>query len=95
MRQRESALWRGLFLRALSLSLPAFLLAKPLANISPIMHAQVLGPVTVRIILLFLLATPVQFGETGWCFYRAAWRSLQHRAATMDGTPRARIDIDR
>ena len=47
-------------MRALSLSLPAFLIAKPLANISPVLQMHVLGPITVRIILLFLLATPVQ-----------------------------------
>ena len=83
MRQREAARWRGLFLRAAALTLPAFLIAKPLANVSPAMHARVLGPVTLRIALLFLLTAPVQFG-VGRCFYSAAWRSLRHGAATMD-----------
>ena len=33
--------------------------------------------------LLFLLATPVQFG-VGWSFYRDAWSALRARTATMD-----------
>ncbi|KAE8903754.1 hypothetical protein PF005_g10042 [Phytophthora fragariae] len=35
------------------------------------------------LLLLFLLATPVQFG-VGWRFYVAAWKGLQHGAMGMD-----------
>jgi Cu+-exporting ATPase len=34
-------------------------------------------------LLLFILATPVQFGA-GWMFYRGAWHAFRARAANMD-----------
>ena len=38
---------------------------------------------TVEALITFILATPVQFW-IGWPFYVSAFKSLKHKAATMD-----------
>ncbi|KAE8958525.1 hypothetical protein PR001_g31024, partial [Phytophthora rubi] len=78
--------WRKLLTTAMLFSLPAMLIHMVLMYIPPVervLMAPVFNAVTVKLLLLFLLATPVQFG-VGWRFYVAAWKGLQHGAMGMD-----------
>ncbi|GMF36045.1 unnamed protein product [Phytophthora lilii] len=78
--------WRKLLTTAMIFSLPATLIHMVLMYIPPVEMAlmtPVFNAVTVKLLLLFVLATPVQFG-VGWRFYVAAWKGLQHGAMGMD-----------
>ncbi|KAE9059844.1 hypothetical protein PF007_g30813, partial [Phytophthora fragariae] len=78
--------WRKLLTTAMLFSLPAMLIHMVLMyipSVERVLMAPVFNAVTVKLLLLFLLATPVQFG-VGWRFYVAAWKGLQHGAMGMD-----------
>eukprot|EP00644_Phytophthora_capsici_P013753 jgi/Phyca11/535284/estExt2_fgenesh1_pg.C_PHYCAscaffold_330117 len=78
--------WRKLLTTAMLFSLPAMLIHMVLMYIPPVemlLMTPVFNAVTVKLLLLFLLATPVQFG-VGRRFYVAAWKGLQHGAMGMD-----------
>ncbi|KAH7484568.1 hypothetical protein PRIC1_003879 [Phytophthora ramorum] len=78
--------WRKLLTTAMIFSLPAMLIHMVLMYIPPVekvLMTPVFNAVTLKLLLLFLLATPVQFG-VGRRFYVAAWKGLQHGAMGMD-----------
>ncbi|KUF89432.1 Copper-transporting ATPase 2 [Phytophthora nicotianae] len=78
--------WRKLLTTAMIFSLPASFIHMVLMYIPPVekvLMTPVLNAVTLKLLLLFLLATPVQFG-VGWRFYVAAYKGLQHGAMGMD-----------
>jgi len=78
--------WRRLLTTAMLFSLPAMLIHMVLMYIPPVervLMTPVFNAVTLKLLLLFLLATPVQFG-VGRRFYVAAWKGLQHGAMGMD-----------
>ncbi|KAK1945850.1 Copper-transporting ATPase HMA5 [Phytophthora citrophthora] len=78
--------WRKLLTTAMLFSLPAMLIHMVLMYIPPVemlLMTPVFNAVSVKLLLLFLLATPVQFG-VGRRFYVAAWKGLQHGAMGMD-----------
>jgi Cu+-exporting ATPase len=80
--------WRRLLTTAMLFSLPAMLIHMVLMYIPPVervLMTPVFNAVTLKLLLLFLLATPVQFG-VGRRFYVAAWKGLQHGAMGMAGT---------
>ncbi|MFH0817803.1 MAG: heavy metal translocating P-type ATPase [Candidatus Micrarchaeota archaeon] len=70
-REKEIAELKGLLLISAVFSIPAFLLGMFLMEFP------------YRLLLLFLLATPVQF-FVGRQFYMGAWSSFRSRTATMD-----------
>lgn len=59
------------------LGIPTLLITWLLASTSSIFV------VLPKDLLLFILATPVQFGA-GWMFYKGAWHSVKARSANMD-----------
>ncbi|KAG6623624.1 putative copper-transporting ATPase [Phytophthora cinnamomi] len=78
--------WRKLLTTAMLFSLPAMLIHMVLMYIPPVekvLMTPVFNSVSVKLLLLFLLSTPIQFG-VGWRFYVAAWKGLQHGAMGMD-----------
>lgn len=78
--------WRRLLLTALLFSLPATLIHMVLGYIPSVHHAlmtPVYNGVTIKMLLMFLLATPVQFG-VGKRFYIAAYKGMQHGMLGMD-----------
>ncbi|RLN73601.1 hypothetical protein BBJ28_00026251, partial [Nothophytophthora sp. Chile5] len=78
--------WRRLLTTAMLFSLPAMLIHMVLMYIpavEKVLMTRVLNAVTLKLLLLFLLATPVQFG-VGRRFYVAAFKGLQHGAMGMD-----------
>ncbi|KAF1787948.1 P-type ATPase, subfamily IB [Phytophthora cactorum] len=82
----EVAKWRKLLTTAMIFSLPAMLIHMVLMYIPPVemlLMTPVFNAVTLKLLLLFLLSTPVQFG-VGKRFYVAAWKGLQHGAMGMD-----------
>ncbi|KAE9020672.1 hypothetical protein PF005_g6230 [Phytophthora fragariae] len=56
---------------------------EPKFTVAGMYGAACVGKIEAALLLLFLLATPVQFG-VGLRFYVAAWKGLQHRAMAMD-----------
>ncbi|RQM12157.1 hypothetical protein DD237_006398 [Peronospora effusa] len=78
--------WRKLLTTAMIFSLPAMLIHMVLMYIPAVemvLMKPVLNAVSLKLLLLFLLATPVQF-VVGRRFYVAAWKGLQHGAMGMD-----------
>lgn len=78
--------WRRLLLTALLFSLPATLIHMVLGYIPAVHHAlmtPVFNGVNIKMLLMFLLATPVQFG-VGRRYYIAAYKGVQHGMMGMD-----------
>ncbi|MCX6778143.1 MAG: heavy metal translocating P-type ATPase [Candidatus Micrarchaeota archaeon] len=71
VREKEISELKGRLIFSAIFSIPAFLLGMFLMGFP------------YRLILLFLLATPVQF-YAGLSFYRGAWSALRNKTATMD-----------
>jgi len=84
---------RNLFIFALALSIPAFLVSMvpPFMTVIPLWVANLLGntvggawdPMMVQKYLAFAFATPVQF-YAGAQFYRGFWHALKRRSGNMD-----------
>lgn len=78
--------WKALLMTALMFSLPASLIHMVLGYI-PFIHHFLMTPVYngihLKLLLMFLLATPVQFG-VGRRYYIAAYKGLQHGMMGMD-----------
>ena len=84
---------RNLFIFALTLSIPAFLVSMvpPFMTTVPLWTANLLGntfggawdPMMVQKYLAFAFATPVQF-YAGAQFYRGFWHALKRRSGNMD-----------
>ena len=75
-REREILQQRNRLIFSAVLTVPIFLL-------SLLPDLMLMPDFTGRRLLLFALATPVQF-IAGWQFYRKSWGALKHRTATMD-----------
>ncbi|KAI9912746.1 hypothetical protein PsorP6_005336 [Peronosclerospora sorghi] len=78
--------WRKLLTTAMIFSLPASLIHMVLMYIPAVdmvLMTPIFNAISFKLLILFLLATPVQFG-VGWRFYVAAWKGLQHGAMGMD-----------
>ncbi len=82
---KEARVWQTSFLGSLLFTLPVFALAMVLPH-TPLREAldrDVVPGMACRVLLLWLLVTPVQFGF-GRRFYRRAYRALKHGSANMD-----------
>lgn len=78
--------WRALLLSALLFSLPAMLIHMVLGYIPAVHHVlmtRIFNAITLKLLLMFLLATPVQFW-IGKRYYVAAFKGLQHGMMGMD-----------
>ena len=75
-REREIRHQRDRLIFSAVLTVPIFLL-------SLLPDLMLVPDFAGRRLLLFALATPVQF-IAGWQFYRKSWGALKHRTATMD-----------
>ncbi|TMW62791.1 hypothetical protein Poli38472_005409 [Pythium oligandrum] len=78
--------WKALLKTALFFSLPAMMIHMVLGNISFFHHflmTPVFNGVHLKLLIMFLLATPVQFG-VGKRYYIAAWKGVQHGMMGMD-----------
>ena len=67
-------------------TLPIMFIALICPHISPLQNllmTRMLGDVTLGMLLLWILSTPVQF-HSGARFYASAYTSISHGAATMD-----------
>ena len=82
---KEMRVWQASFCGSLFFTLPVFALAMVLPH-TPLrepLDRDVVPGMACRVLLLWLLVTPVQFGF-GRRFYRRASRALKHGSATMD-----------
>eukprot|EP01084_Bolivina_argentea_P202157 345464_1 len=78
-RQREMLQWTRLFKYSLLFSVPAFLLTMifPFFNgFTEAFNIEFISGCSIHDGILFLLATPIQFGPPGILFYRVAYKSL-------------------
>ncbi|GLD95474.1 hypothetical protein PINS_up004119 [Pythium insidiosum] len=78
--------WRALLTTALFFSLPATMIHMILGNFAFFHHflmTPVINGINLKMMLMFLLATPVQFG-VGKRYYVAAWKGLKHGMMGMD-----------
>lgn len=86
MSKSEVQKWRKLLLSALMFSLPAMLIHMVLGYIPAVHHflmTKIFNGITLKLLLMFLLATPVQFW-IGKRYYVAAFKGLQHGMMGMD-----------
>lgn len=86
MSKSEVKKWRKLLLSALVFSLPAMLIHMVLGYIPAVHHflmTKIFNGITLKLLLMFLLATPVQFW-IGKRYYVAAFKGLQHGMMGMD-----------
>eukprot|EP01084_Bolivina_argentea_P202155 345461_1 len=86
-RQREMLQWTRLFKYSLLFSVPAFLLTMifPFFNgFTEAFNIEFISGCSIHDGILFLLATPIQFGPPGILFYRGAYKSLRAGSANMD-----------
>ncbi|MFX0066674.1 MAG: heavy metal translocating P-type ATPase [Candidatus Hermodarchaeota archaeon] len=85
-RQREIRLKQNLVIFSLILSIPTLFFNMPMffgAFYPPVIEEAFFGVLTLRNLLLFALATPVQF-ISGGQFYQGSYRSLRNKSANMD-----------
>ncbi|KAF1336070.1 Copper-transporting atpase, partial [Globisporangium splendens] len=86
MSKSEVKKWKKLLLTALLFSLPAMMIHMVLGYI-PFVHHFLMTPIVnainLKMLLMFLLATPVQFW-IGKRYYVAAFKGLQHGMMGMD-----------
>ncbi|MFX0094052.1 MAG: heavy metal translocating P-type ATPase [Candidatus Hodarchaeota archaeon] len=85
-RVREIRVKQRLLIFSLILSMPTFFFNMPMffgTFYPPIIEEAFFGVLTLRNLLLFLLATLVQF-VSGFQFYQGSYRSLRNRSANMD-----------
>ncbi|CAO1634342.1 unnamed protein product [Parajaminaea phylloscopi] len=85
-RVKEVTEWRKAFLASLSMAVPVFLISMVLPKFPPAKRILMWQPITqlyLTDIICLCLTIPVQFG-IGRRFYRAAWKALKHKSATMD-----------
>lgn len=85
-RTKEVLLWRSRLMWSLTFAIPVFLLSMVgphIPGVRGILGANLFNGIYLGDVLVMLLTTPAQFW-VGANFYRSAWKSLKHRAATMD-----------
>ena len=83
---REARKWRALFLGSALFTLPVFLISMVLRHLPTVGKAlryEVLPGLTVAVVALWVLTTPVQF-HYAKAFYRGAYAALRHRNFNMD-----------
>ena len=83
---QEAATWYRQFIGSTFFTAPIFLLAMVLPMIKGpghLLHHELIPGLTLKVLLLGLLATPVQFGF-GLRFYRSAYSALRHGSTNMD-----------
>ena len=81
----EARTWRRQFQGSLCFTVPIFFISMVLPH-TPMrhyLHRDVVPGMTWRVLLLWILTTPVQFGF-GRRFYRSAYAALSHGATNMD-----------
>lgn len=84
--KKEVKKWKKLLLTALIFSFPATMLHMVLGYIPAVHHflmTPVYNAINLKMLLMFLLATPVQFW-VGKRYYVAAYKGLQHGMMGMD-----------
>ena len=82
---QEAAVWFRQFLGSTVFTLPIFMIAMvlPLTPAKALLKKPVIPGLSLRVLLLGILATPVQFGF-GSRFYRSAYGALRHGSTNMD-----------
>ena len=81
----ETRAWREAFVGSLCWTLPIAMLSMilPMTPLAPHLQTALVRGASVRVIVLWLLATVVQLAY-GARFYRSAWAGLRHCATNMD-----------
>ncbi|RKP27267.1 hypothetical protein SYNPS1DRAFT_27073 [Syncephalis pseudoplumigaleata] len=85
-RTKEVAEWRRAFFAAAILAVPGFLVSRVFPRFEwgrAVTERTVLPGLLLGDVIELALTVPVQFG-IGRRFYRASWKALSHRNATMD-----------
>ncbi|KAJ7898444.1 Cu-transporting P-type ATPase [Mycena leptocephala] len=85
-RTKEVLLWRSRLMWSMTFAIPVFFLSMVLPHVpgvKGILASNLFNGIYLGDVLVMLLTTPAQFW-VGANFYRSAWKSLKHRAATMD-----------
>ncbi|KAF7370595.1 Copper P-type ATPase [Mycena sanguinolenta] len=85
-RTKEVLLWRSRLIWSATFAIPVFFLGMVgphVPGVREILGANLFNGIYLGDVLILLLTTPAQFW-VGANFYRSAWKSLKHRAATMD-----------
>ncbi|KAI8812063.1 E1-E2 ATPase-domain-containing protein [Cladochytrium replicatum] len=83
-RTREIQEWRLEMWKAMRFAIPVMLISMVLTMMLPsVFKFQIIPGLSIANLLMFILATPVQFG-VGMRFYRTAWKALQHNSYNMD-----------
>ncbi|KAJ6518814.1 Cu-transporting P-type ATPase [Mycena sanguinolenta] len=85
-RTKEVLLWRSRLIWSATFAIPVFFLGMVgphVSGVREILGANLFNGIYLGDVLILLLTTPAQFW-VGANFYRSAWKSLKHRAATMD-----------
>ncbi|KAJ7091378.1 Cu-transporting P-type ATPase [Mycena belliarum] len=85
-RTKEVLLWRSRLMWSMTFAIPVFFLGMVgprLPGIKHILACNLFNAIYLGDVLIMVLTTPAQFW-VGANFYRSAWKSLKHRAATMD-----------
>eukprot|EP01083_Nonionella_stella_P063993 166388_1 len=86
-REREMLQWTQLFKYSLLFAVPAFLATMVFpwfSGFEDVFATEFVHGCSIRDFILFLLATPIQFGPPGLLFYRGAFKSLRAGSANMD-----------
>jgi len=86
-REREISQWTRLFKYCLLFAVPAFLATMIFpwfTGFEKIFDTEFIHGCSIHDAVLFLLATPIQFGPPGILFYRGALKSLRAGSANMD-----------
>ncbi|KAJ7180675.1 Cu-transporting P-type ATPase [Mycena filopes] len=85
-RTKEVLLWRSRLMWSMTFAIPVFCLSMVgphVPGVRNILGANIFNGIYLGDVLVMILTTPAQFW-VGANFYRSAWKSLKHRAATMD-----------
>ncbi|KAJ7760558.1 Cu-transporting P-type ATPase [Mycena metata] len=85
-RTKEVLVWRSRLIWSMTFAIPVFFLSMigpHIPGVRNILAANIFNGIYLGDVLVMILATPAQFW-VGANFYRSAWKSLKHRAATMD-----------
>ncbi|KAI9593891.1 hypothetical protein BDF19DRAFT_447208 [Syncephalis fuscata] len=85
-RTKEVTEWRRAFIAAITLAVPGFLISRVFPRFSwgrAVTDRDLLPGLSMGNVLEIALTIPVQF-IIGKRFYRASWKALSHRNATMD-----------
>ncbi|KAJ7612484.1 Cu-transporting P-type ATPase [Mycena polygramma] len=85
-RTKEVLLWRSRLMWSMAFAIPVFFLSMVgprVPGIRDLLNAHLVNGIYLGDVLVMILTTPAQFW-VGANYYRSAWKSLKHRAATMD-----------